>query len=83
MTAALPQLHGGRELAVLLVDGTDRGGLGFGDDEHAGRMGVHIEGGKWQAAPHWDGRKSKQQLRRWPDGSKRCGPPTWRRSREL
>ena len=31
---------------LLLVDGTDRGGLSLGDDEHAGRMGVRIEGGK-------------------------------------
>jgi hypothetical protein len=40
------QLDRGRELAVLLVDGTDRGGLSLGDNEHAGRMGARIEGGK-------------------------------------
>ena len=31
---------------MLLVDGTDRGGLSLGDNEHAGRMGARIEGGK-------------------------------------
>ena len=40
------QLDRGRELAALLEDGTDRGGLSFGDDEHAGRMGARTEGGK-------------------------------------
>jgi hypothetical protein len=40
------QLDRGRELAALLVDGTDRGSLSLGDDEHAGRMGVRIEDGK-------------------------------------
>jgi len=30
----------------LLVDGADRGGLGLGDDAHAGRMGVRTAGGK-------------------------------------
>ena len=40
------QLDRGRELAALLVDGADRGGLSLGDDEHAGRMGVRTEGGK-------------------------------------
>ena len=40
------QLDRGRELAALLVDGADRGGLSLGDDEHAGRMGVRIEDGK-------------------------------------
>jgi hypothetical protein len=34
-----PQLDGGRQLAVLIEDGADRGGIGFGDDEHGGRMG--------------------------------------------
>jgi hypothetical protein len=40
------QLDRGRELAALLVDAADRGGLCLGDDEHAGRMGVRIEDGK-------------------------------------
>ncbi len=40
------QLDCGRQLAALLESGTDRGGLCLGDDEHAGRMGVRIEGGK-------------------------------------
>ena len=40
------QLDRGRELATLLVDGANRGGLSLGDDEHAGRMGVRTEGGK-------------------------------------
>jgi integration host factor subunit beta len=31
------ELDRGRELAALLVDGTDRGGLCLGDDHHAGR----------------------------------------------
>ena len=39
------QLDRGRELAALLVDGADRGGLSLGDDEHAGRIGVRIEDG--------------------------------------
>src|SRR4051794_23468502 len=29
-------LDGGRQLALLLIDGADRGGIGFGDDEHGG-----------------------------------------------
>jgi hypothetical protein len=40
------QLDRGRELAALLEDGADRGGLCLGDDEHAGRMGARIEDGK-------------------------------------
>jgi hypothetical protein len=32
------------------ADSTDRAGLGFGDDEHADRMGVRTEGGKLTAA---------------------------------
>ena len=40
------QLDRGRELAALLVDGADRGGLCLGDDEHPGRMGVRTEGDK-------------------------------------
>ena len=40
------QLDRGRELAALLVDGADRGGLSLADNEHAGRMGVDIEDGK-------------------------------------
>ena len=38
--SAMAQLDRSRELAALLVDGADRGGLCLGDDEHAGRMGV-------------------------------------------
>ena len=40
------QFDRGRELAALLVDGADRGGLGLGDDEHAGRMGRLVTVGK-------------------------------------
>jgi hypothetical protein len=40
------QLDRGRELAALLVDGADRGGLSLADNEHAGRMGARIEDGK-------------------------------------
>src|SRR3954453_21509629 len=32
-------LDGGRQLALLLIDGADRGGIGFGDDEHGGVEG--------------------------------------------
>ena len=46
------QLDRSRELAALLVDGADRGGLCLGDDEHAGRMGVRTEGDKG-AVPRW------------------------------
>jgi hypothetical protein len=40
-----PQLDGSRELATLLEDGTDRGGLSFGDDEHRWSMGRRLLGG--------------------------------------
>jgi hypothetical protein len=32
------QLDGGRQVALLLKDGTDRSGLGFGDNEHGGSL---------------------------------------------
>ena len=31
---------------ALIEGGTDRGGLGLGDNEHAGRMGARTEGDK-------------------------------------
>ena len=37
----LVQLDGGRELAALLIDGTDSGGIRLGDDEHRWSMGRH------------------------------------------
>jgi hypothetical protein len=33
-----PQLDRGRELAALLVDGADCGGIRLGDDKHTGSM---------------------------------------------
>jgi hypothetical protein len=31
------QLNGSRQLALLLIDGADRGGIGFGNEEHSSR----------------------------------------------
>jgi hypothetical protein len=36
---AAAQFDGGRQFAVLLIDGADRGGIGFGDNEHGGEDG--------------------------------------------
>jgi hypothetical protein len=44
------QFHHGCKLAALLVSGSDRGGVGFGDDEHQRSMGQL--GGEQQAEPH-------------------------------
>ena len=41
-----PQLIGGRELATMLKRGTDRSGVCFGDNEHAGSMGTPTMTGK-------------------------------------
>jgi hypothetical protein len=43
------QLHSGRQLAALLIGGTDRGGFGFGDTEHLGRMATRDGAGKLDA----------------------------------
>jgi hypothetical protein len=40
------ELDRGSELAALVEGGADGGGFSLSDDEHAGRMGVRIEGGK-------------------------------------
>ena len=45
------QLDGGRKLAFLLEGGADRGGFCLGDNEHAGRMGAHTDGGKRRLPP--------------------------------
>jgi hypothetical protein len=41
----------------LLESGADRGGLGCGDNDHCGRMGVHTEGDK-RPVPRFGGRPS-------------------------
>jgi hypothetical protein len=40
------QFDGGRQLAVLLIGGADRGGGFLGDDEHEGSMVTHGVAGK-------------------------------------
>jgi hypothetical protein len=35
-----------RKLAMLIENGADRSGIGFGDNEHLGRMGRRLAAGK-------------------------------------
>jgi hypothetical protein len=45
------QLDGGRQLALLIEDGADRGGIGLGDDEHPKSMAMHTTAGKRGVLP--------------------------------
>jgi hypothetical protein len=56
------QLDSGRELATLLEDDADRGGLGLGDDEHASRMGAHTGCGKVVEAMQGMGRRLSSRI---------------------
>ena len=56
----------------LIEGGADRGGLSLGDNEHAGRMGVRTEGGKWQAVPRWAGGRARRNSS--DGGYGRCWP---------
>ena len=39
------QLDSGRQLSLLIEDGSDRGGIGLGDDEHPRNMAVRTTAG--------------------------------------
>ncbi len=75
-----PQLDDGRQLALLVESGTDRGGIGLGDDEHGASM-EHAHRG--QQARRWSLRgqarpRAPDSVRRsWSMGAgaaRRCRP---------
>jgi hypothetical protein len=45
------QLDGGRQFALLLIDGADRGGIGLGDHEHPKSMAMRSAVGKRGVPP--------------------------------
>ena len=49
------QLNSSRQLSLLIEGGADRGGIGFGDDEHPKALSVHITAGKRSAPPDCKG----------------------------
>jgi len=53
-----PQLDDGRQLAVLVEGGADRGGIGLGDDEHGGSM-EHARRGRQAGAGHFESRRPR------------------------